>query len=107
MAKERTKTPATECPDVIQCERRLATLEANVIHVKDKVDEIKSVCGHIERAVRGGNGVAGHEQRIVSLEESRGEHEEAQRSTRRWLRGIIAAIIAGTVGFAIQHWTSK
>lgn len=78
------------------CMGRLATLEADMGHVKGAVDDIKSTVGHIDEAIRGNDGL-GLAARTSSLEESRDEQDDTQRSNRRWLKGILASLIVGTL----------
>ena len=95
-------TPSTECPDVRECMGRLATLEANDVHLIAQVDSTRATVDRIDRAIRG-NSEPGLMARTRSLEESR----EAQRSKRRWLRGICAAVIAAVVGALVVTTLGK
>jgi hypothetical protein len=75
---------------------RLATLEADMGHVKDGVEDIKTTVCHIDTAIRGNDG-AGLVARTTSLEKSRREQIYSQR--RLW--GVLASLIVGLILAAI------
>jgi predicted transcriptional regulator len=86
---------------VIDHIRRISTLEAAIRTLKEDTDEIKETVHRIDKALRGNN-TAGLMARTASLEDSRDEHEEAQKSDRRWRRGILAAVIVALIGAGVQ-----
>lgn len=76
--------------------RRISTLEAGIAGLGKNIDEIKQTVHRTDKAIRG-NDRPGLMARTASLEDSRDEQEETQKSDRRWRRGVWAGIIVAFV----------